>query len=463
MIKNHIIKCLFKQGATLLLFCLLFTNAALAINPQPEPPGIQVAIDGSPLSMDTAPLIVQGRTLVPLRAIFEALGATVEWNQVEQSVTAVKGDVTLYLKIGSINAKRNNAQVTLDVPAQIVNSCTLVPLRFIGEALGAQVSWDGEKRKVSIVSADAAASTAPGITLPGDIQTGSGLSLGTSQFTGMYKVSDRPAGVNLAASPTNPPDLSHRANSYNFQPISDTELLVSALTGKPTGSSAHKYVKGDGVFIDWSLTDQKWWFKWAGGPLQNWYKPESVVTSVVWQVSLFPFLGDGTDWRNPPGLLASGRFSAAEKEFSIDFASFLAGQSEVNAYRLDKITVPLIEKALSSALQQQNLSEFVRERYQTALRFTTYLINRTDSSGQMTLVNPNIALNPGKQDNDCPTCVSAANLDMKQLTATLPGVSSRKYYVRVVLLNSQDKCVGTPSAASGSRVRTTADNAFRRF
>lgn len=135
-----------------LLLVLVFPVQLLAINPQPEPPGIQVLIDGIILKMDVAPVIENNRTLVPLRAIFEALGAEVFWDNNDQSITATKGQDTIWLQIGNKNAQKNGQQVTLDTAALIVNGRTLVPLRFVGESLGADVNWDGVNRRVLIVS-----------------------------------------------------------------------------------------------------------------------------------------------------------------------------------------------------------------------------------------------------------------------------------------------------------------------
>jgi len=90
-------------------------------------------------------------TLVPLRAIFEALGATVEWEQSTQTVTAVKDDITIILKIGDSFLTKNGERIALDVPAKIVGGRTLVPARAVAESFGADVQWDGTTRTVTIV------------------------------------------------------------------------------------------------------------------------------------------------------------------------------------------------------------------------------------------------------------------------------------------------------------------------
>lgn len=113
---------------------------------------VTVNINGSPLQMDVPPTIIEGRTLVPLRAIFEALGAQVQWDAASQSITATKGNININLTIGSITATNNGTQITLDVPPQIIDGRTLVPARFVGEALGTQVQWDAANQAVDITT-----------------------------------------------------------------------------------------------------------------------------------------------------------------------------------------------------------------------------------------------------------------------------------------------------------------------
>lgn len=113
---------------------------------------IIVTLDGSALSFDVPPTIVGGRTMVPLRLIFEEMGAVVDWNASTGTVTGVKGDRTVSLKVNSKNAYVNGKLIQVDVPAAVVKGRTLVPTRFIAESLGADVAWDKETRTVSIDS-----------------------------------------------------------------------------------------------------------------------------------------------------------------------------------------------------------------------------------------------------------------------------------------------------------------------
>jgi hypothetical protein len=110
---------------------------------------VAVEVDGEKLAADA--YLVDGRTVVPLRAIFERLNATIEWNEEEQSVTAVKGSTTVKLAIGRTDATAGERTVTLDVPPMLINGSTYVPLRFVSEAMGAGVTFDSE-RSTAVVS-----------------------------------------------------------------------------------------------------------------------------------------------------------------------------------------------------------------------------------------------------------------------------------------------------------------------
>ncbi|HHX95732.1 MAG TPA: leucine-rich repeat protein, partial [Clostridia bacterium] len=111
---------------------------------------IEVIINGNAIVFDQPPVIIGGRTLVPLRGIFEALGAQVNWDGEKQTITAVKDTATVTVKIGSKQAIINGEEKSLDVPAQIINNRTMVPVRFISESLGAKVDWNDNLQRVII-------------------------------------------------------------------------------------------------------------------------------------------------------------------------------------------------------------------------------------------------------------------------------------------------------------------------
>lgn len=113
---------------------------------------ITVKIDGNKIEFETEPQIYEGHTMVPMRKIFETLGAQVSWNDELKEVTAVREDTTIKLAIGSTQMYVGDDAVELEMPAMIVDSRTLVPLRAVSEALGTDVEWFGDTRTVEMFS-----------------------------------------------------------------------------------------------------------------------------------------------------------------------------------------------------------------------------------------------------------------------------------------------------------------------
>lgn len=109
-----------------------------------------VFLNGQRLTFEVPPIIENGRTLVPLRAIFESMGAKVYWNSVTDTVTAVKGTTRVVMPLYSTKPTINGVVYTLDVPTKIVNNRALAPLRFVCEAFGGTVTWDGYTRTINI-------------------------------------------------------------------------------------------------------------------------------------------------------------------------------------------------------------------------------------------------------------------------------------------------------------------------
>lgn len=132
------------------LIILLTASMAFAAN---KP--VSLNFNGKDLPSDVTPVIKSGRTLVPIRVVSESLGADVKWDQVTQKVTIIKNVDTIELTVNAKTVVKNGASVAeLDVPAQIINGRTLVPVRFVSETLGAKVSWDQATQTVSIVFAE---------------------------------------------------------------------------------------------------------------------------------------------------------------------------------------------------------------------------------------------------------------------------------------------------------------------
>lgn len=134
---------------------------------------IRVYLDGLPVvSEEAAPLIMDGRVMVPFRAVAESLNAEVNWDPGSQKVTAVREGITVVLQIGNQTAWRNGQAVSLDRPPIIINGRTLIPLRFFMESLGCQVGWNGQTYEVTITS-PRKAMTITGFYALGDSRTSS--------------------------------------------------------------------------------------------------------------------------------------------------------------------------------------------------------------------------------------------------------------------------------------------------
>ncbi len=106
---------------------------------------------GDSIPSDADPYIEGGRTLVPLRAIFEWLGADVKYNSAAKRITATRGDNRVEIEIGNTVGHVDGETVRLDAPPEIKGSRTFVPMRFVAEALGAEVGWDAATRTVSVM------------------------------------------------------------------------------------------------------------------------------------------------------------------------------------------------------------------------------------------------------------------------------------------------------------------------
>ncbi|MEC1781365.1 stalk domain-containing protein [Schinkia azotoformans] len=117
---------------------------------QAEQSSISVYVDGNKVVFDQNPVIYGDITLVPLRGVFEKLGAKVDWEQATQAVKVMKEDKTITLKKGSKDAFINNILQKLDTEPQLLNNRIMVPLRFISETLDAKVDWNGTTRTITI-------------------------------------------------------------------------------------------------------------------------------------------------------------------------------------------------------------------------------------------------------------------------------------------------------------------------
>lgn len=135
---------------TVLCFITAFSCVSFADS------GVNVIINGNKTEFDVPPKIINNRTMVPMRKIFETLGANVEWVSEAQLIIATKGIKIIAMEIGQNSFSITDITtgvtetVELDVPPQIVDSRTLVPVRAISEALDMNVGWEAETQTVII-------------------------------------------------------------------------------------------------------------------------------------------------------------------------------------------------------------------------------------------------------------------------------------------------------------------------
>jgi hypothetical protein len=93
-----------------------------------------------------------GRIMVPLRGIFEKMGCYVEYDAANHIITAHYQNQTIVIKMGDTIANKNGAEITMEVPATIIDGSALVPLRFLAESIGAKVEWDEPSKTVTITT-----------------------------------------------------------------------------------------------------------------------------------------------------------------------------------------------------------------------------------------------------------------------------------------------------------------------
>ncbi|MBO5007609.1 MAG: copper amine oxidase N-terminal domain-containing protein [Clostridia bacterium] len=126
------------------------TNAETPTYSQPN--GITVILNGKQLEFDVEPMLINSRTMVPIRVIFEALGAKVDWDGTTQTAIGVTKSTTIKITIGKDYLLKNDNIVVLDSPAVVISGRTLVPVRAIAESLDCAVNWYGETQVVEILN-----------------------------------------------------------------------------------------------------------------------------------------------------------------------------------------------------------------------------------------------------------------------------------------------------------------------
>ncbi len=125
-------------------FAILGIMSALSITSMAESDKVTVTVDNEAVVFeDQQPVIIEGHTLVPVRAVFEKAGATVTWDQPTQTATISNNDDVVTIKYGDKVMYRNGEAIELEQPADVINNRTMIPVRAIAEAMNYAVTWDG--------------------------------------------------------------------------------------------------------------------------------------------------------------------------------------------------------------------------------------------------------------------------------------------------------------------------------
>ncbi|MDU0205837.1 phosphate/phosphite/phosphonate ABC transporter substrate-binding protein [Paenibacillus sp. PFR10] len=144
---RKVLLCMF---STILSICFCMNSGiAMADNDLKA----SIVVDNQPLSFEVPPVNHKGTVMVPMRPVFEALHATVTWNEEDQSIIAEKGGTTVQLSLGSSFAYIDKGAVVLNSIPYVSNGSTMVPVRFIAEVFGAKVSWNTVDQRVTIITA----------------------------------------------------------------------------------------------------------------------------------------------------------------------------------------------------------------------------------------------------------------------------------------------------------------------
>ncbi len=138
-----------KLTAILAALMVLFSSLTFAATSD----DIIVFVNNNRLILDVNPAIIEGRTVLPVGAIFESLGLKIGWDANTKTVTGTANGIVIKLQIDQVKATVNGKEIILDVPSTIINGRTLVPAKFVSEATGAKVEWDKVNRTVSIYKA----------------------------------------------------------------------------------------------------------------------------------------------------------------------------------------------------------------------------------------------------------------------------------------------------------------------
>jgi hypothetical protein len=261
-----------------------------------EDSNVKVFINNQQLSFNQNPVVSGGRILVPLRGIFEPLGASVQWDNDTRTIAATKGNKAVSLTIGSNVAYLNGVKINLDAPPDIVNGSTMVPIRFVSESLETSVGYDAIQNQITLTPSSAVNNTDQNNTAP---------STNHSVTTGTFKYSD---GQYYQGELQN-----GKSNGKGKVYSSDGRLELEgtfvdgALTGNGTAYDTTGKVLYEGQFKEWKFDSTGKYYAngycfdahWKDGKLDTW----NPLTITDWRNNMIykgtwnnGFNGNGTYW-----------------------------------------------------------------------------------------------------------------------------------------------------------------------
>lgn len=141
---------MFMKKLLALILSAMTLGSVCAFNVSAESDVVSVCVDNVNVEFDQAPVIVEGHTLVPVRAVFEQAGADVTWDQPTQTATITNDKYLVTIKYGDSVLYKNGEPIELEQPADVINNRTMIPVRAIAEAMDFSVTWDGHHSLILI-------------------------------------------------------------------------------------------------------------------------------------------------------------------------------------------------------------------------------------------------------------------------------------------------------------------------
>ncbi|WP_274363227.1 copper amine oxidase N-terminal domain-containing protein [Paenibacillus thermotolerans] len=249
-----------------------------------------VFLNGLKMELEIPSISIEGHTLVPMRSLFESLGAQLEWEASTRTATAIKDFTIIQYKIGASFAMMNGESKKLPVPGRIIDGAAVVPLRFFSEALGASVIWDGKSRTIAINTAKPAADN-KNWTARSDLD-GDGVE---ELLFAREVLTDTDAKYVLGVYQRNDSKWVLKSETEIFKPL--LYLLIES-ADIITGSGKEIFVTDAGEYPSYAL------YEWTGDRLVAVDLKESGIESAPQQVGVFNEEG-------LTGLYFSHRISAA--------------------------------------------------------------------------------------------------------------------------------------------------------